>query len=122
MNIINGGVHANNGLQIQEFMIRPDGAKSFTQAIKMSFLVINNLRTILKKLNLSTSVGDEGGFAPMIGSNIQALNLITKAIKMSGFKNGKDISICLDVAANELFKKINIQYIQKNIFLLINLS
>ena len=105
MNIINGGVHANNGLQIQEFMIRPDGAKSFTQAIKMSFLVINNLRTILKKLNLSTSVGDEGGFAPMIGSNSQALNLITKAIQMSGFKNGKDISICLDVAANELFKK-----------------
>ena len=105
MNIINGGVHANNGLQIQEFMIRPDGAKSFTQAIKMSFLVINNLRTILKKLNLSTSVGDEGGFAPMIGSNTQALNLITKAIRMSGFKNGKDISICLDVAANELFKK-----------------
>ena len=105
MNIINGGVHANNGLQIQEFMIRPDGAKSFTQAIKMTFLVINNLRTILKKLNLSTSVGDEGGFAPMIGSNTQALNFITKAIRMSGFKNGKDISICLDVAANELFKK-----------------
>ena len=105
MNIINGGVHANNGLQIQEFMIRPDGAKSFKESIKMSFLVINNLRTILKKLNLSTSVGDEGGFAPMIGNNSQALNLITKAIRMSGFKNGKDISICLDVAANELFKK-----------------
>ena len=105
MNIINGGAHANNGLQIQEFMIRPDGAKSFTQAIKMSFLVINNLRTILKKLNLSTSVGDEGGYAPMISSNTQALNLILKAIKMAGFVNGKDISICLDVAANELFKK-----------------
>ncbi len=105
MNIINGGAHANNGLQVQEFMIRPDGAKSFTQAIKMSFSVINNLRTILKKLNLSTSVGDEGGYAPMISSNIQALNLILKAIKMSGFVNGKDISICLDVAANELFKK-----------------
>ena len=105
MNIINGGAHANNSLEIQEFMIRPDGAKSFTQAIKMSFLVINNLKKILKKLKLSTSVGDEGGFAPMIGSNAQALNLITKAIQMSGFKNGKDISICLDVAANELFKK-----------------
>ena len=105
MNIINGGAHANNGLQIQEFMIRPDSAKSFTQAIKMSFLVINNLRTILKKLNLSTSVGDEGGYAPMISSNTQALNLIIKAIKMAGFVNGKDISICLDVAANELFKK-----------------
>ena len=105
MNIINGGVHANNGLQIQEFMIRPDGAKSFTQAVKMCFLVINNLKKILKKSKLSTSVGDEGGFAPMINSNSQALNLINKAIKISGFINGKDISICLDVAANELFKK-----------------
>ena len=105
MNIINGGAHANNGLRIQEFMIRPDGAKSFSQAVKMCFLVINNLRKILKKLNLSTSVGDEGGFAPMINSNYQALNLITQAIKISKFINGKDISICLDVAANELFKK-----------------
>ena len=105
MNIINGGVHANNDLQIQEFMIRPDGAKSFTEATKMCFLVINNLKKILKQLKLSTSVGDEGGFAPMISNNSQALNLITKAIKMSGFVNGKDISICLDVAANELFKK-----------------
>ena len=105
MNIINGGAHANNGLQIQEFMIRPDSAKSFTQAMKMCFLVINNLRKILKNMNLSISVGDEGGFAPMISSNSQALNLIVKAIKKSGFVNGKDISICLDVAANELFKK-----------------
>ncbi len=104
MNIINGGAHANNALQIQEFMIRPDGAKSFTQAIKMCFLVINNLRKILKNMKLSTSVGDEGGFAPMISNNSQALNLITKAIKKSGFINGKHISICLDVAANELFK------------------
>ena len=107
MNIINGGAHANNGLQIQEFMIRPDGAKSFTHAMKMCFLVINNLRKILKNMKLSTSVGDEGGFAPMISSNSQALNLIVKAIKMSGFVNGKHISICLDVAANELFRKNN---------------
>ncbi len=105
MNIINGGAHANNGLQIQEFMIRPDGANSFKQAVKMCFLVINNLKKILKSLKLSTSVGDEGGFAPMISSNSQALKLIVKAIKMSGFKNGKEISICLDVAANELYKK-----------------
>ena len=105
MNIINGGAHANNGLQIQEFMIRPDGANSFKQAVKMCFLVINNLKKILKSLKLSTSVGDEGGFAPMISSNSQALKLIVKAIKISGFKNGKEISICLDVAANELYKK-----------------
>ena len=104
MNIINGGAHANNGLQIQEFMIRPDGAKSFTNAVKMCFLVINNLRKVLKNLKYSTSVGDEGGFAPMINNNEEALELITKAIKMSNFRNGKDISICLDVAANELFK------------------
>ena len=105
MNIINGGAHANNGLRIQEFMIRPDKAKSFSEAIRISFLIIQNLRTLIKKKKLSTSVGDEGGFAPMINSNEQALDLIIAAIKKSGFKNGRDISICLDVAANELFKK-----------------
>jgi len=105
MNIINGGAHANNGLRIQEFMIRPDGAKSFSEAMRMCFVVINNLRELIKKKSLSTSVGDEGGFAPMINNNEQALDLVVAAIKKSGFKNGKDISICLDVAANELYKK-----------------
>ena len=105
MNIINGGAHADNGLRIQEFMIRPDNAKSFSEAMRMSFLVIQNLRSLIKKKRLSTSVGDEGGFAPMINSNEQALDLIVAAIKKSGFKNGRDVSICLDVAANELFKK-----------------
>ena len=105
MNIINGGAHANNGLRIQEFMIRPDGAKSFSESLRMCFLVINNLRKIIKTKGLSTSVGDEGGFAPMINSNEEALKLILKSIRFSGFENGKDISICLDVAANELYKK-----------------
>ena len=105
MNIINGGIHANNGLRIQEFMIRPDKAKSFTDGMRMCFLVFQNLKILLQKKNLSTSVGDEGGFAPMINDNKEALNLIVKAINISGFKNGKDISICLDVAANELYKK-----------------
>ena len=105
MNIINGGAHANNGLRIQEFMIRPDGAKSFSEAIRMCFIVINNLKKTLKKDGHSTSVGDEGGFAPMINDNEKALKLIVKAISQSGFKNGKDITICLDVAANELYKK-----------------
>ena len=105
MNIINGGAHANNDLRIQEFMIRPDKAKSFSEAMRMCFLVINNLKKLLKNNGLSTSVGDEGGFAPMISSNNKALDLIVSAIKKSGFKNGKDISICLDVAANELYKK-----------------
>ena len=105
MNIINGGAHANNGLRIQEFMIRPDKAKSFSEALRICFVVISNLRDLIKKKNLSTSVGDEGGFAPMISSNEKALDLVVAAINKSGFKNGKDVSICLDVAANELFKK-----------------
>ena len=105
MNIINGGAHADNGLRIQEFMIRPDKAKTFSEAMRISFLVIQNLKLLIKKKKLSTSVGDEGGFAPMINSNEKALDLIIAAIKKSGFKNGRDISICLDVAANELFKK-----------------
>ena len=105
MNIINGGAHANNGLRIQEFMIRPDCAKNFSDAMRICFVVIKNLSKILKDKGLSTSVGDEGGFAPMISSNNKALDLIVTAIKKSGFINGKDISICLDVAANELYKK-----------------
>jgi enolase len=105
MNIINGGAHANNGLRIQEFMIRPDKAKSFSDAMRICFVVIKNLSELIKQKGLSTSVGDEGGFAPMISSNNQALDLIVSAIKKSGFVNGKDVSICLDVAANELFKK-----------------
>ncbi len=105
MNIINGGVHANNGLRIQEFMIRPDRAKNFSDAIRICFLVIKNLSKLIKDKGLSTSVGDEGGFAPMIRNNNQALDLIVTAINKSGFINGKDVSICLDVAANELFKK-----------------
>ena len=104
MNVINGGAHANNSLRIQEFMIRPDRAKSFSEAMRICFIVINNLRDLIIKKNLSTSVGDEGGFAPMINSNEKALDLLVTAIKKSGFKNGKDVSICLDVAANELIK------------------
>ena len=105
MNIINGGAHANNGLRIQEFMIRPDKAKNFSEAMRICFLIIQNLKNLIKKKGLSTSVGDEGGFAPMISSNESALDLIVAAIKKSNFKNGKDVSICLDVAANELYKK-----------------
>ena len=113
MNIINGGAHANNGLRNQEFMIRPDRAKSFSEAMRICFVVIKNLSNLIKNKGYSTSVGDEGGFAPMISSNNQALDLIVSAIKKSGFINGKDVSICLDVAANELLKKTNIQSIQK---------
>ena len=114
MNIINGGAHANNGLRIQEFMIRPDRAKSFSEAMRICFLVIKNLSKIIKTKGLSTSVGDEGGFAPMINNNNQALDLIISAIKRSGFINGKDVSICLDVAANELYKKKKYSIHSKN--------
>ena len=120
MNIINGGAHANNGLRIQEFMIRPDRAKSFSDAMRICFLVINNLSKIIKSRGLSTSVGDEGGFAPMISNNNEALDLIVLAIKKSGFVNGRDVSICLDVAANELHKKGNILFIQEVLFQLKN--
>ncbi len=104
MNIINGGAHANNDLQIQEFMIRPDRAKNFSDAMRICFVVIKTLSKLIQNKGLSTSVGDEGGFAPMISNNNQALDLIVSAIKKSGFVNGKDVSICLDVAANELIK------------------
>ena len=114
MNVINGGAHANNGLRIQEFMIRPDKAKNFSEAIRICFIIIKNLKKLIKQKGLSTSVGDEGGFAPMISSNDQALDLIVTAIKKSGFKNGKDVSICLDVAANELFKKNKYSIHSKN--------
>ena len=114
MNIINGGAHADNGLRIQEFMIRPDRAKSFSDAMRICFVVIKNLSKLIKDKGLSTSVGDEGGFAPMISSNNKALDLVVSAIKKSGFKNGKDVSICLDVAANELFKKNKYSIHSKN--------
>ena len=102
MNIINGGAHADNNLRIQEFMIRPDSAKNFMDAIEKCFLVIQNLKKILQSKKLLTNVGDEGGFAPSINSNEEALNLIVDAIQKSKLKPGIDINICLDVAANEL--------------------
>ena len=104
MNIINGGAHANNSLRIQEFMIRPDIAKDFKEAVNISFLVIQKLKSIINKKNLSTTVGDEGGFAPSFANNETAIEFILESIKKAGFEPGKDVSICLDVAANELFK------------------
>ena len=102
MNIINGGAHADNDLNIQEFMIRPDSAKNFMDAIEKCFVVIQNLKKILKSNAMLTNVGDEGGFAPSIKTNEQALELIVNAIEKSKLKPGKDLVICLDVAANEL--------------------
>lgn len=104
MNIINGGAHADNELRIQEFMIRPDSAKNFTEALNHCYLVINNLKKILKTNGYSVNVGDEGGFAPNLKSNEDALNYIIEAINASSLIPGKDIVICLDVAANELYQ------------------
>ena len=104
MNIINGGAHANNSLEIQEFMIRPDGADTFKECLRMSYLVIQKLKKNLEKKNISTSVGDEGGFAPSLKSDEEAIEFILKSVEEAGYMPGKDISICLDVAANELKK------------------
>ncbi|WP_099340385.1 phosphopyruvate hydratase [Candidatus Fonsibacter ubiquis] len=103
LNIINGGAHANNSLQIQEFMIRPDGGKSFYDCLRMSFLVIQNLKDELKLKKFNTNLGDEGGFAPSFNSDEIAIEYIIKAIKKAGLKISRDINICLDVAANELY-------------------
>ncbi len=105
MNIINGGAHADNDLKIQEFMIRPDSAKDFKDAMHKCFLVIQNLKKILQSKKFLTNVGDEGGFAPSLNSNEEALDLVVDAIEKSKFKPGIDISICLDVAGNELMDK-----------------
>ena len=105
MNIINGGAHADNDLNIQEFMIRPDSAENFMDAIEKSYVVIQNLKKIMKSNKMLTNVGDEGGFAPSINSNEAALELIINAIEKSKLKPGKDIVICLDVAANELINE-----------------
>ena len=104
MNVINGGAHANNSLRIQEFMIRPDAASNFKEAINLCFLVIQKLKTLISGKNLPTTLGDEGGFAPSLANNEEAIEFILEAIEMAGLNAGKDISICLDVAANELFK------------------
>ena len=105
MNIINGGAHADNDLKIQEFMIRPDSANNFLDSIEKCYLVIQNLKKLLKSKRMLTNVGDEGGFAPSINSNEEALELIVNAIEKSKLKPGKDIVICLDVAANELINE-----------------
>ena len=116
MNIINGGAHADNDLKIQEFMIRPDTARNFMDAIEKCFLVIQNLKILLKSKKMLTNVGDEGGFAPSINTNEEALELIVNAIEKSNLTPGKDIVICLDVAANELINKEGKYSIQSNNF------
>jgi enolase len=105
MNIINGGAHADNRLDLQEFMIMPVGAGSFGEALRMATEVFHTLKALLKKKGLNTAVGDEGGFAPDLKSNEEALSLIMKAIEGAGYKPGKDIALALDAAASEFYEK-----------------
>jgi enolase len=105
MNILNGGKHADNTIDLQEFMIMPLGASSFTEALRMCAEVFHTLKSVLKKDEMSTSVGDEGGFAPNLKTNEDAIKYIIKAINGAGFKPGADIYIALDPAATELFKE-----------------
>ena len=103
MNILNGGRHADNNVDFQEFMIMPIGAKNFPEALRMGAEVFHTLKAVLAKKGYGTSVGDEGGFAPQLVSNEEALKVVMDAIKKAGYKPGKDISIALDPAATEMF-------------------
>lgn len=105
MNILNGGAHADNNVDIQEFMIMPVGAPDFPTALQMGAETFHVLKSVLKKQGLSTSVGDEGGFAPDIKSNRQALDMLSEAIEKAGFRLGEDIVFSLDVAASELYEQ-----------------
>jgi enolase len=104
MNILNGGSHADNNVDIQEFMIMPVGAKSFSECLRMNVEIYHALKGILKAKGLSTGLGDEGGFAPNLESNAEALDVIMEAIAKAGYKAGKDIMLAMDVAASEFYK------------------
>jgi enolase len=103
LNILNGGTHADNGLEIQEFMVVPHNAPTFAEALRMAVEVFHALKKILKKDNLVTAVGDEGGFAPRLASNEAALEWVVRAIEQAGYRPGEDISIALDPALSEFY-------------------
>src|SRR5690606_33530969 len=103
MNILNGGAHADNGIDFQEFMVMPVGAPSFSEALRMGTEVFHNLKAVLKSQGLSTNVGDEGGFAPNLKNNEEAIKLVIQAIEKAGYKPGSDIYIAMDAAATEFY-------------------
>lgn len=103
MNILNGGSHADNSIDFQEFMVMPVGAKSFSQSLKMGVEIFHHLKSVLKKKGLSTNVGDEGGFAPNLKSNVEAIEVVLQAIEAAGFRPGEDVFIALDAAASEFY-------------------
>ena len=103
MNILNGGSHADNKIDIQEFMVMPFGANSFSEALRMGTEVFHHLKNVLKSKGMSTNVGDEGGFAPALGSNDEAIEVVLQAIESSGYRPGEDMWIALDAAASEFY-------------------
>ena len=121
MNIINGGAHADNSLDFQEFMIRPIGAPTFSEALRYGAEIFHALKRLLKKKGLSTSVGDEGGFAPNFSSDEEAIEMILEAIKCSGFKVGTEISLALDCAASEFYDREKGLYVDKKRNKVVNL-
>ncbi|MEG0385904.1 MAG: phosphopyruvate hydratase, partial [Solibacillus sp.] len=104
-NIINGGEHADNNVDVQEFMIMPVGAENFKHALRMGTEIFHHLKAVLKEKGYNTAVGDEGGFAPNLGSNEEAIIVILEAIEKAGYKAGEEIRLAMDVAASELFNK-----------------
>jgi enolase len=113
MNIINGGAHADNNVDFQEFMVMPVGAERFGDALRWGVEVFHTLKGVLKKRGYSTSVGDEGGFAPSLKSNVEAIEVILEAIELAGYKAGEEIAIALDPAASEFFDKEKGRYVFK---------
>jgi enolase len=113
MNIMNGGAHSDAPIDIQEFMIIPKGAKSFSEGLRMGTEVFHSLKSVLKKLGLSTAVGDEGGFAPVLKGNEHAIEVIMEAIGNAGYKAGKDVFLALDVASSEFYDKTKKKYVFK---------
>ncbi len=110
MNILNGGSHADNNVDIQEFMIFPVGANSFSHALQMGAEIFHQLKSVLKKGGLNTNVGDEGGFAPDLKSNTEAIELLMEAVEKTGYKNGTEVAIALDVASSEIFNSETNKY------------
>jgi enolase len=113
MNILNGGAHADNGIDFQEFMVMPVGAPSFSEGLRMGTEVFHHLKAVLKKQGLSTNVGDEGGFAPNIKSNEDALKSVIQAIEAAGYRPGEDIYIAMDAAASEFYDANEKMYVFK---------
>ena len=114
MNILNGGSHADNSIDFQEFMVMPTGANSFSEALRMGTEVFHNLKEVLNSKGFSTNVGDEGGFAPNLSSNVEAIETVLQAIEKAGYKPGEEVFLALDVAASELYENSEYSLMSEN--------